>query len=194
MIPSIVQSFKNGFQGEVKQEGFGSRGLTGKENVLKNYKRPEKEIKEVTQEETEDFLNYLEENLNVNVLQVIKDYPDVEFYLFFPPYSICWWDQLNQNGTAVLERRIDLEKYAIEKMLQFDNIHLFSFFNNYDLICNLDYYVDDVHYTGDVNNLILQWMKSGEYELTKENYEDYIAKEKAFYTSYDYDQLFGEQE
>ena len=46
----------------------------------------------------------------------------------------------------------------------------------------------------DVNNMILQWMKSGEYELTKENYEDYIAKEKAFYTSYDYDQLFGEQE
>ena len=30
--------------------------------------------------------------------------------------------------------------------------------------------------------------------LTKENYEDYIAKEKAFYTSYDYDQLFGEQQ
>ena len=194
LIPSIVQSFENGFQGEVKQEGFGSGSLTGKENVLKNYKRPEKEIKEVTQEETEEFLNYLEENLDVNVLQVIKDYPDVEFYLFFPPYSICWWDQLNQNGTAVLERRIDLEKYAIEKMLQFDNINLFSFFNNYDLICNLDYYVDDVHYTGDVNNMILQWMKSGEYELTKENYEDYIAKEKAFYTSYDYDQLFGEQE
>ena len=194
LIPSIVQSFENGFQGEVKQEGFGSGSLTGKENVLKNYKRPEKEIKEVTQEETEDFLNYLEENLDVNVLQVIKDYPDVEFYLFFPPYSICWWDQLNQNGTAVLERRIDLEKYAIEKMLQFDNIHLFSFFNNYDLICNLDYYVDDVHYTGDVNNMILRWMKSGEYELTKENYEDYIAKEKAFYTSYDYDQLFGDQE
>ena len=148
----------------------------------------------VTQEETEEFLSYLEENLDVNVLQVIEDYPDVEFYLFFPPYSICWWDQLNQNGTAVLERRIDLEKYAIEKMLQFDNIRLFSFFNNYELICNLNYYVDDVHYTGDVNNLILQWMKSGEYELTKENYEDYIAKEKAFYTSYDYDQLFGEQQ
>ena len=30
LIPSIVQSFENGFQGEVKQEGFGSRGLTGK--------------------------------------------------------------------------------------------------------------------------------------------------------------------
>ena len=194
LIPSIVESFQNDFQGAVKQEGFGSRGLTGKENILKNYERPEKEIKEVTQEETEEFLSYLEENLDVNVLQVIEDYPDVEFYLFFPPYSICWWDQLNQNGTAVLERRIDLEKYAIEKMLQFDNIRLFSFFNNYELICNLNYYVDDVHYTGDVNNLILQWMKSGEYELTKENYEDYIVKEKAFYTSYDYDQLFGEQQ
>ena len=125
LIPSIVESFQNDFQGAVKQEGFESRGLTGKENILKNYERPEKEIKEVTQEETEEFLSYLEENLDVNVLQVIKDYPDVEFYLFFPPYSICWWDQLNQNGTAVLERRIELEKYAIEKMLQFDNILFF---------------------------------------------------------------------
>ena len=82
-----------------------------------------------------------------------------------------------------VSRRIDKSGYA-----------MFSFFNNYDLICNLDYYVDDIHYSEDVNNLILQWMKSGEYELTKENYKDYIAKEKAFYTTYDYDQLFGEQE
>ena len=66
--------------------------------------------------------------------------------------------------------------------------------NLFLLLLYLNYYVDDVHYTGDVNNLILQWMKSGEYELTKENYEDYIVKEKAFYTSYDYDQLFGEQQ
>ena len=149
---------------------------------------------EVTKEETDEFFGYLRQNLETNVLTIIREHPDVEFYLFFPPYSICWWDTLNQKGTAVLERRIDMEKYAIEKMLQYENVRLFSFFNKYDLICNLDNYVDDIHYTGDVNNLILQWMKSGEYELTKENYEDYIAKERAFYTSYDYDQLFGEQQ
>ena len=50
LIPSVIQSFQNGFQGEVKQEGFGSQGLNGKEKILKNYMRPEKEIKEVTQE------------------------------------------------------------------------------------------------------------------------------------------------
>ena len=77
--------------------------------------RPEKEIKEVTQEETEEFLSYLEENLDVNILQVIKDYPDVEF-IFFSSIQYLLVDQLNQNGTAVLERRIDLEKYAIEKI------------------------------------------------------------------------------
>ena len=35
LIPSIVESFQNDFQGAVKQEGFESRGLTGKENILK---------------------------------------------------------------------------------------------------------------------------------------------------------------
>ena len=194
VIPSIAASIKNGFQGNIEEDGFGNDELTGKENVLKLYTRPEKELKEVTKEETDEFFGYLRQNLETNVLTIIREHPDVEFYLFIPPYSICWWDQLNQNGTAVLERRIDMEKYAIENMLQYENVRLFSFFNNYDLICNLDYYVDDIHYSEDVNNLILQWMKSGEYELTKENYKDYIAKEKAFYTTYDYDQLFGEQE
>ena len=186
VIPSIAASIKNGFQGNIEEDGFGNDELTGKEKVLKLYTRPK--------EETDEFFGYLRQNLETNVLTIIREHPDVEFYLFFPPYSICWWDTLNQKGPAVLERRIDMEKYAIEKMLQYENVRLFSFFNKYDLICNLDNYVDDIHYTGDVNNLILQWMKSGEYELTKENYEDYIAKERAFYTSYDYDQLFGEQQ
>lgn len=101
--------------GRSETGGLRKREPDRKRKCIKNYKRPEKEIKEVTQEETEDFLNYLEENLDVNVLQVIKDYPDVEFYLFFPPYSICWWDQLNQNGTAVLERRIDLENMQLKR-------------------------------------------------------------------------------
>lgn len=194
VIPSIAASIKNGFRGNIEEDGFGNDELTGKENVLKLYTRPKKDLKEVTKEETDEFFGYLRQNLETNVLTIIREHPDVEFYLFIPPYSICWWDQLNQNGTAVLGRRIDMEKYAIENMLQYENVRLFSFFNNYDLICNLDNYVDDIHYSEDVNNLILQWMKSGEYELTKENYEDYIAKERAFYTSYDYNQLFGEQQ
>lgn len=159
-------------------------------SFLDGYERVPREIKTIDQSETDMFFNMLEENLDKNILNVIADNPNVEFYIFFPPYSICWWDGLNQNGIAVLERRLDMEKYVIEKILEYDNVHLFSFFENYELICNLDNYIDDVHFNDDVSSQILIWMKEGKYELTKENYLDYLSNITEFYSNYDYDSLY----
>ena len=165
-------------------------GKEGKNQVLEVYQRQEKNIKVIVPAETRDFFSYLEQNMDQNVLKVVEEHPDVTFYFFLPPYSILWWDDLNQNGVDVLQRRIDLEQYAIERMLAYDNVRLFSFFNNFELICDLDNYVDITHYKGEVNSQILKWMKNGEYELTKENYMDYIQEITEFYITYDYDLIF----
>ena len=37
---------------------------------------------------------------------------------------------------------------------------------------------------------ILQWMSEGKYELTEENYKDYISNITEFYCNYDYDSIF----
>ena len=89
-----------------------------------------------------------------------------------------------------LTKMLDAEKKAIELMLEIDNIHLFSFFDEFELICNVDNYKDTLHYHEDINSYIFQCMKNGEHELTKENYEEYCDSIKEFYLSYDYDQLF----
>ncbi|MDO4332436.1 MAG: hypothetical protein Q4C58_07060 [Eubacteriales bacterium] len=190
IIPALIKTAQGVPADDLDHNGFGGENLVGKEKLLKDYERPEKKIKEIDPAETQEYFTYLEKNLDQNVLQVIEDNPDVTFYLFLPPYSILWWDQLNQNGVGVLKRRIDLEQYAIERMLEYDNVRLFSFFNNFELVCNLDNYVDVSHYQGEVNSQILQWMAAGEYELTKENYLDYIETITDFYTSYDYDAIF----
>lgn len=189
-IPTIRKTLTEDSAEQFEEESFGDESLTGKEKILEWYQRPERKIKTVEASETQEFFGYLEENLRQNVLQVIEEHPDITFYLFLPPYSILWWDQLNQNGVEVLKRRIDLEQYAIEKMLAYDNVRVFSFFNNFDLICNLDNYVDDTHYWKDVNSQILQWMNEGEYELTRDNYMDYLSEITEFYTTYDYDAIF----
>ncbi len=162
----------------------------GKEAVLKNYQRPSNTEKETGQAETDNYFDMMERSLDKNVLAVIESNPDVTFYIFFPPYSICWWDSLNQAGTDVLMRRIDMEQFAIEKLLPHDNVRLFSFFNNFDLICDLNNYVDEGHYTGNISSRILMWMKEGKYELTEENYMDYIEDIRNFYSNYDYDSIF----
>lgn len=158
--------------------------------ALGNYERPEKEYKPVEEQETEQMFQMLDRNLQRNVIELIEANPDITFYLFFPPYSILWWDQIHQNGDEVLERRIQMEQYAIEKLIPYENVHLFSFTANTELICNLNYYTDEVHYTGNICTRMLEWMKAGEYELTEENYMDYINSITEFLLHYDYDALF----
>lgn len=126
-----------------------------------------------------------------NVTLLVAENPQIEFYLFFTPYSILYWDSQNQYGNV--QRMIDAQRVAIEAMLLYENIHLFSFFNVYDMICDLDNYKDIAHYGENVNSQILHWMSEGTYELTKENYMQYLTEISDFYTNYPYDELFIEK-
>ena len=158
----------------------------GKEVILKTYKRPEKEKieKNLSQEDVER----IDKNIEENVIKIPKQYPNVKFIYFITPYSIVYFDELNQKGE--IEKQIMAEKYMIEKILEIPNIELYSFFNNYEMITNLDNYKDAGHYMGHINDQILDWIKNKEYRLTKENYQKYINKNLEFYKNYDYDKIF----
>ena len=43
---------------------------------------------------------------------------------------------------------------------------------------------------GKINDKILYWISKKEYQLTKENYEEYIRKNLEFYKNYNYDSIF----
>lgn len=160
--------------------------IFGREGMDSLYPRPEKSAGKMVITE-EDYRN-ITENITQNVTKLASENSDTEFYLFFSPYSIYFWDYLNQIGA--IERQLEGEKYAIELLLKYDNIHLFSFFTEYDVICNVDNYKDPRHYREEINSQMLRWMKEGKYELTSENYEEYCEQMKAFYLYYDYDSMF----
>ncbi len=128
-------------------------------------------------------------NITENVISLAQEYPDVDFYYYMTPYSIAWWGGLYEDGT--LYRWIAAEQYAIELMLECDNIHLYSFNTEYELTTNLDNYSDECHHGDWVNSQILAWLYSGTDLLTKDNYLDYIADETNFYSTYDYDSLWA---
>lgn len=158
----------------------------GREKVLSQYERKLKIDKKFLL--TEENKKIIDENLEKNVLDLPKKYPDKKFIYFITPYSIVYWDKLSQQGE--LEKQIMAEKYVIEKILEVPNIELYSFFNNYNFICNLDNYKDPNHYIGKVNEKILEWIFKKEYLLTKDNYEEYINKNLEFYKNYDYDKIY----
>lgn len=75
-------------------------------------------------------------------------------------------------------------------LLQYDNVSLFSFFDNHSVIENLDNYKDKIHYGEWINSEILKWLKEEKYILSKDNYTQYFNKMENYYLNYDYDAIF----
>jgi len=158
----------------------------GKEAVMKGYNRPEKAAEKRVMTDAE-FMR-MRGNVDQNYLELARENPETQFYYFFTPYSIAWWDSIQRNGT--LEWYISLMKEASQMMVECDNVHLFSFFDATDMVCDLSNYKDIAHYSGDINSQLLQWMKEEEHRLTVENYEAHWNAVLDFYSTYDYERLF----
>ena len=159
-----------------------------RETVLASYERADTK-------EPEDFLDEkgkirVKENVKQNIADIVKLNKDVTFYLFLAPNSIVWWDSLSQAGELL--KYLEAEKILLYALLECENVKVFSFYNKYDLICNLDNYKDTIHYSEDINSQILKWIKNGEYQITKENIEEYIEKRDQFYQNCDYDIFVSE--
>ncbi len=158
----------------------------GTKVVLKTYERPNKaENKKIT---TTEEIDRFQKNINKNIVETVRNNPQIEFYYFIPPYSICYWDKLNQ--TQSIEHHLYGEKMIIESLLPYENVHLFSFNNNFDIVTNLGDYKDISHYSGNINSYILRKMSQEKYRLTKDNYQNYLQTIEDYYTHYDYDSLF----
>lgn len=162
----------------------------GKDVVDASYNREMIEIVEEQAGITEEEYAIMEATIEQNITSLAEENPDTEFYIYFSPYSIYYFDFWHRSGE--LEKYLLAEKFYIEKMLEYDNIHVFSFFEDYETICNLDYYKDIAHHNGDLHSKILVWMSEGKYEITKENYEEHYNNMYDFYMNYDYDALFEE--
>lgn len=59
----------------------------GKNSVLNSEKRAK--IAEEKQKLTNEQINIFQENMEANIIETIKNNPDIEFYYFLTPYSIC---------------------------------------------------------------------------------------------------------
>ena len=158
----------------------------GEEAIKSNYNRSEQaaEMKKMSDEDYEMMYG----NVTQNITDLAVANPQIKFYLYWTPYSIYYWDSLNQTGT--LEMQIEAQEAATELLLEHENIYAFSFFDEYEMICNPDNYLDILHFGEEINSQILKWICAGKHLLTKDNYEQYYNKIREYYINYDYEGLW----
>ena len=99
----------------------------------------------------------------------VEAHPKTTFKFFFSPYSMLWWDNAYRSGerNAVIYN----EKQAIGTLLQYDNVEVYFYQDEKEIITNLDNYMDMIHFSKDINYYVYDKLAKGEERLTIDNYE-----------------------
>lgn len=115
---------------------------------------------------------YYEEELAGNIAlltEQVESHPETTFKFFFPPYSMLWWDNIYRSGER--DAYLYNEEQAIAALLSYDNVEIYYYQDEEDIITDLDNYMDMIHFSKDINQLICDKIIAGENRLTEENYE-----------------------
>lgn len=155
-----------------------------KASALAGYPRPEVSG---TVLDAGAYLDVADENLDM-VCGWIEAHPDVRFHIWFPPYSILYWDKTTREGTA--EAILTAVEHAAGRLLDYDNVELHSFLYSKP-ITNLDNYTDHIHCSGKITAWAAGKLIAGEGRLTKDNYQSEIDRLREFVRGYDYDAIFN---
>ncbi|MFL1705422.1 hypothetical protein ACHJH3_00285 [Campylobacter sp. MOP7] len=114
-------------------------------------------------------LEILKKSFNSNYLSLFEHYSNVNFVLFYPPYSVLefkdWLDY------EVIEDILELKRYISQKTSRYQNVKIYDFQNNPALTTHLDNYSDAIHYHQKINTLIIEEIKKDNYLIDTENYE-----------------------
>jgi len=119
----------------------------------------------------------LDENIvnldaNIELLKAeLSAHPNTQFYIVFPPVSILWWD--NEYRIGRLNQKLFEFEYFCNALLEYDNVHLYATFADEDIVCNLNNYMDTVHYNQNISHEIVNQMSEGDNLITKENVSSY---------------------
>lgn len=190
VFPNVVMSLKK--EASTSMDEYSAwKHETGLRHIMLSYDRENVSIPK-EKEFGEEERKLVTQTIQYNIIDLVNQYPETEFILFYTPYSICYWDALKIKGTII--KQTEAEKYATEMLLQCPNVKLYNFFDQYDVICNTDYYNDDGHYSAEINSRILEWIAQGNGLLTSENYLQRLNEEQEFYLNFDYDSIYLELE
>jgi len=140
------------------------------EVALSNYPRTEA-VTDIIEES--GYTTNIEANITA-IEKVVKGHPEITFRFICPPYSMLWWDDAHQKGETA--QNLYISKIAAQRLLPYENVEMYYFQNNEQIITDLDNYMDAIHFSDEINKAIVDWMKEGKYRLTLDNYEEEIDR------------------
>ena len=153
---------------------------------MHNYEQPEQAEEE---DRADAYIESVRINLQANICPYIEQNPDTVFYVFFPPYSILYWNDVMRENH--LEATIEEYRYIAETMLGYDNVRVFFFPNQEEIVTDLNNYADYTHYHRDINYYMTQCFADGTCEIQSDAEMAHALDEtRAMINRFDFEELF----
>lgn len=153
--------------------------------VMPNYVPAEK-VDDVTDRDA--YIEATKLNLETNILPFIEEHKETTFYIFFAPYSVLYWYDVMQENH--LDATLYQVEYIADRLLECDNVRLFDFMDNEEIITDINNYADEIHYKPEFNAWMVQCFNDGNQEIFEGDIEKDMQHLKDIVTTYDYDSLF----
>lgn len=152
--------------------------------ALWSYDRPEKADRSLP---ADAYLAAAEANMDI-VCSWVEEHPDTQFKIWFPPYSILYWDKAQREGT--MEAILAALEYASGRLLAYENVNVHSFLNDRETITDLAQYTDYIHCSSQITMRTAQRMIEDGWQYWPDRYMEQIDALRQMVTDYPYYGLF----
>ncbi|MEI9896263.1 MAG: hypothetical protein WDN28_20970 [Chthoniobacter sp.] len=99
----------------------------------------------------------------------MRAHPEVEFDLWFPPFSTVYYTLARTHSPAVFEGMLACKRHILEQVQPLPNVRLSDFQGDLAVSTHLDHYFDSVHFDATIYRLIVDSLAGGSYRATPES-------------------------
>ena len=104
-------------------------------------------------------------NFERDAIGLIERHPEVQFDIYFPPYSILQFVAMRDASPQTLGIVYGVTAHIAKRLVQYPNVRLFDFRGIKAITHDLDNYGDVIHHSPAIDLKVLQMLANGEHRV-----------------------------
>jgi hypothetical protein len=104
-------------------------------------------------------------NFERDAADLIARHPEVQFDIYFPPYSILQFVAMRDASPETLRVVYGVTEHVAKRLTQFPNVRLYDFRAIKEITHDLDNYSDVIHHSPVIDLKVLEMLAKGEHRV-----------------------------
>lgn len=110
-------------------------------------------------------------NIDQNLLNIIRDNPDIQFVLFAPPVSYAFQAMVKNKQPEKFTAITLAKTYLYTKLMELPNVKMQEYFSEHTMVKNLDNYRDLIHFSARLSHELLVSIQTEERKMSGDWHE-----------------------